>query len=75
VAIFVAAAMVTPSTDPIQQTVLAMPLIVLYEPAIMVAAWVEKRRERSDQAVLLALLALLPRRRTVPTWGAANLRL
>jgi sec-independent protein translocase protein TatC len=60
VAIFVLAAIVTPSTDPLSQTLLAAPLVALYEVSIFVAARVEKRRDRSAGAVWLALLALLP---------------
>jgi len=61
VAVFVLAAIITPSTDPLQQTLLAAPLIVLYEVAIIVAARVEKRRERNAAAVWIALLALWAR--------------
>ena len=68
VAVFVLAAIITPSTDPFQQTLLAAPLIVLYEIAILVGRRVEKRRERNAAAVWIALLALWPdsaaRRRT-----------
>ena len=60
VAMFIVAAIVTPSTDPVQQTLLALPLVLLYEIAIIMAARIEKRRERSASAVILALLALLP---------------
>jgi sec-independent protein translocase protein TatC len=68
VAIFIVAALITPSTEPLSQTLLAAPLIVLYEIAIFVAARVEARRDRHAGAVLLALLALLPasRRRSAP---------
>jgi Sec-independent protein secretion pathway component TatC len=58
----VLAAIVTPSTDPLQQTFLALPLIGLYEIAIVIASRIERRRERSGHAALLALIALLPRR-------------
>jgi sec-independent protein translocase protein TatC len=60
VAIFVVAAIVTPSTEPLGQTLLAAPLIALYEIAILVSARLEKRRDRTAGAVWLALLALLP---------------
>jgi sec-independent protein translocase protein TatC len=63
VVIFVISALVTPSTDPLIQTLLAAPLYVLYEVAIILAARVERRRDRSGGAVVIALLALLPRRR------------
>ncbi|HUR58615.1 MAG TPA: twin-arginine translocase subunit TatC [Opitutaceae bacterium] len=60
---FVVSAIVTPSTEPLSQTFLALPLCILYELAIVVSARVEKRRERSGAVVLLALLSLLPARR------------
>ncbi len=60
VLIFIVAAIVTPSTEPLSQTLLAAPLYFLYEIAILVATRVENRRERSGSAVILALLALLP---------------
>lgn len=63
VAIFVLAAIVTPSTEPLSQTLMAAPLIVLYELAILISARIEKRRERSGGAVIVALLALLPQMR------------
>lgn len=63
VLIFIVAAIATPTTEPLIQTLFAAPLYVLYEAAIIVARRIEKRRERSGGAVLLALLALLPRRR------------
>jgi sec-independent protein translocase protein TatC len=61
VIIFILSALVTPSTDPLQQTLLALPLYALYEIAILVASRVDRRRDRSGSAVVLALLALLPR--------------
>jgi sec-independent protein translocase protein TatC len=45
VVIFVIAAIVTPTPDPIVQTMFAAPLYGLYEIAILVSARVEKRRE------------------------------
>jgi sec-independent protein translocase protein TatC len=72
VAIFVVAALVTPSTEPLSQTLLAAPLIALYEIAILVATRVEKHRDRSAGAVMLALLALLPAmRRRAPSGNLA----
>jgi len=44
VAIFVIAAVVTPTPDPITQTIFAIPLCVLYELAILVGARMEKKR-------------------------------
>jgi sec-independent protein translocase protein TatC len=46
VAIFIIAAVVTPTPDPITQTIFAIPLYVLYELAIIASARVEKKRER-----------------------------
>jgi sec-independent protein translocase protein TatC len=66
VGIFVVSALVTPSSDPFQQTLLAVPLYALYEIAILVASRVEKYRDRSASAVVVALLALLPRWRARP---------
>ncbi len=60
VAIFIVAAIVTPSAEPLSQILLAMPLVALYELAILVAVRVERYRERSGGAILLALIALLP---------------
>jgi sec-independent protein translocase protein TatC len=46
VAIFIIAAIITPTPDPITQTVFALPLYALYEGAIIVGRRVEKKRER-----------------------------
>jgi sec-independent protein translocase protein TatC len=62
VAIFVIAMIVTPSTDPLNQVLVAGPMYLLYELAVVIASRMERRRERSGAAVALALLALLPRR-------------
>jgi sec-independent protein translocase protein TatC len=45
VVIFIIAAIVTPTADPLTQTMFAVPLYVLYEAAIIAARRVEKRRE------------------------------
>jgi sec-independent protein translocase protein TatC len=45
VAIFIIAAVVTPTPDPFTQTMFAAPLYVLFELAILVGAQVQKRRE------------------------------
>jgi sec-independent protein translocase protein TatC len=45
VAIFIIAAIVTPTPDPITQTIFAIPLYVLYEVAIIASSRVERRRE------------------------------
>ena len=44
VVIFIIAAIVTPTPDPITQTIFAIPLYVLYEIAILAAARVEKKK-------------------------------
>jgi Sec-independent protein secretion pathway component TatC len=54
---------VTPTSDPIIQVLVAAPMCVLFEIAILAARRVERGRERSGAAVLFALLALLPKRR------------
>jgi sec-independent protein translocase protein TatC len=45
VAIFIIAAVVTPTPDPVTQAMFAAPLYVLFELAILVGAQVQKRRE------------------------------
>lgn len=45
VAIFVVAAIITPTPDPVTQTIFAIPLYILYEAAIIAAARIEKKRE------------------------------
>lgn len=47
VAIFLIAAIVTPTPDPITQSMFAAPLYLLYELAIFAGAWVQKRRDAS----------------------------
>lgn len=44
VLIFIIAAIITPTPDPINQTFFALPLYVLYEIAILVSSRIEKRR-------------------------------
>ena len=44
VVIFIIAAVVTPTPDPFNQTLFAVPLIVLYEAAILVSSFLGKRR-------------------------------
>jgi sec-independent protein translocase protein TatC len=44
VVIFILAAIVTPTPDPLNQTLFAVPLIVLYEAAILVASLLGRRR-------------------------------
>jgi sec-independent protein translocase protein TatC len=45
VVIFIIAAVITPTPDPINQSLFALPLIVLYEVAIFVAASLKHRRK------------------------------
>ena len=45
VVIFIIAAVVTPTPDPINQSLFALPLLVLYEVAILVAAQLKRRRK------------------------------
>lgn len=68
---FVLAAVVTPSWDPFSQTLCATALFVLYEASIWVSAQVEKRRDRSGSAILVALLALVSRPRVTGLPGRA----
>lgn len=63
VAIFLIAAIVTPTSDPLIQSVFAAPLYMLYEVSILAVQRIEKHRERSGLAVMLALVALWPRKR------------
>jgi len=49
VAVFVAAAIITPP-DVISQVGLAVPMLLLYEVSIWVAAWMQKKREREEAA-------------------------
>lgn len=47
VLIFCLAALVTPTTDPLNQTLLAGPMVVLYEACIWIARWMEQRKKRA----------------------------
>ena len=49
VVIFIIAAVITPTPDPFNQCLFAVPLIVLYEVAILVAA--QLRRRRKDEVI------------------------
>ena len=42
--IFIGAAILTPTPDPLTQTLLAVPLILLYEVGYWVSVWIEKRK-------------------------------
>lgn len=41
--IFIAAAVLTPSPDPVTQLLLAIPLIVLFEMSVIISRWIEKK--------------------------------
>ncbi|MGB9913893.1 MAG: twin-arginine translocase subunit TatC, partial [Candidatus Kapaibacteriota bacterium] len=47
VVIFILAAILTPTPDPINQSVFALPLLILYEISILVVSISEKRARRS----------------------------
>jgi sec-independent protein translocase protein TatC len=47
---FVAAAVITPTPDPITQTLVAAPLWLLFEIALLVGAIVERRRAKAEKA-------------------------
>jgi sec-independent protein translocase protein TatC len=48
--IFVAAAIITPTQDPVTLSIMAGPLILFYEISILVARLVERRRARQEAA-------------------------
>lgn len=50
VVIFIIAAIVTPTPDPFNQALFALPLIVLYEIAILVATQIKRRHKDRDNA-------------------------
>jgi sec-independent protein translocase protein TatC len=47
----VAAAIITPQTDPFSMLLLALPLMAFYESSILVARYIERRRRRAGSAV------------------------
>ena len=47
---FIAAAVITPTPDPITQTLVAAPLWVLFEVALLVGAFVERKKAKAEQA-------------------------
>ena len=48
VIIFIVAAVITPTTDPLNQSLLAVPMCLLYEACIWIARWMERvKRKRS----------------------------
>ena len=48
--IFIIAAVITPSGDPVTQTVFALPMLVLYLLGVLVAWFVTRKRTREDEA-------------------------
>lgn len=44
VIIFIVAAVITPTTDPLNQSLLAVPMCVLYEACIWIARWMERAK-------------------------------
>lgn len=69
---FIIAAIVTPSFDPLMQTLTAAPLYALYEIAILVARRMERHRDRPAAAAALALLSLLYRPQKKSAFPAAG---
>jgi len=50
---FVIAAILTPTPDPINQTIMALPAVVLYQVSIVLIWWVNKNRKVMNQLVLV----------------------
>lgn len=48
VIIFIAAAVITPTTDPFNQSLLAVPMCLLYEACIWIAWWMERKKAREE---------------------------
>lgn len=49
VLIFIVAALITPTTDMVNQCLLAIPMCLLYEACIWIAWWMERRKVRSTK--------------------------
>lgn len=49
---FVLAAILTPTPDPINQTIMALPAVILYQASIFLVWWVNRRRKVIPQIVL-----------------------
>jgi len=47
VIIFIVAAVITPTTDPFNQSLLAVPMCMLYEACIWIAKWMERRKAKT----------------------------
>ena len=50
VIIFIIAAVITPTTDPLNQSLLAVPMCVLYEACVWIARWMERKKRREQAA-------------------------
>lgn len=48
---FIAAAILTPTPDPVNQTIMAMPAIVLYQVSVLLVWWINKRRQPAPAAL------------------------
>jgi len=48
--IFIVAAVITPTTDMFNQTLLALPMCLLYEACIWIAWWMERKKRRESEA-------------------------
>jgi sec-independent protein translocase protein TatC len=49
VGIFVVAAILTPSPDPVSQLLLAIPLVLLFEITLLIAGRIEKKAPKTPQ--------------------------
>jgi sec-independent protein translocase protein TatC len=54
VGILIIGAIVTPSPDPLSQTVISVPLYLLYESSIFISAYVVRRKKKEEEAALRA---------------------
>jgi sec-independent protein translocase protein TatC len=52
VVILIAAGLLTPSPDAMSQLLLALPIVVLYEVSIVIAARIHKRKEAAHRAFM-----------------------
>jgi sec-independent protein translocase protein TatC len=50
VLIFIVAGVITPTTDMLNQTLLALPMCLLYEACIWIAWWMERKKGRESEA-------------------------
>ncbi len=54
VGILIIGAIVTPSPDPLSQTVISLPLYMLYESSIFISAYVVRKKKKEEEAALRA---------------------